>query len=200
MRWRYYQWGDTRTRSHFCWLPFSHDGITYWLESVTISPATWRDWRSVIAFEKLCFDADAWTALDVAAALTLPSTVRLKAEFENQMIGLVVGMLLYLGGGLFAHVLGRVRGEPIAEAALGFGDVTLLTFIGLVVGVPEVLLALVIGILSGGIFAGLYLLVRGLLQRRYVLYTAIPYGPFLILGGATMLYFGQYVMAWYTRG
>jgi prepilin signal peptidase PulO-like enzyme (type II secretory pathway) len=115
-------------------------------------------------------------------------------------IGLVVGMLLYLGGKLFAHALGRMRGEPIAETALGFGDVTLLTFIGLVVGAPEILLALVIGILSGGIFAGLYLLVRGLVQRRYALYTAIPYGPFLILGGATMLYFGQYVMAWYTRG
>jgi ribosomal-protein-alanine N-acetyltransferase len=62
-----------------------------WQASVIISPASWRDWRSAMAFEKLCFGADAWTALDVAAALTIPSTVRLKAEFENQMIGLVVG-------------------------------------------------------------------------------------------------------------
>jgi ribosomal protein S18 acetylase RimI-like enzyme len=46
-----------------------------------------------MSFEKLCFAEDAWTALDVAAALTVPSTVRLKAEFENQMIGLVVGNL-----------------------------------------------------------------------------------------------------------
>ncbi len=62
-----------------------------WQAHVIISPASWRDWRSVMVLEKLCFGADAWTALDVAAALTLPSTVRLKAEFENQMIGLVVG-------------------------------------------------------------------------------------------------------------
>jgi ribosomal-protein-alanine N-acetyltransferase len=64
-----------------------------WQASIVISPASWRDWRSVMAFERLCFGADAWTTLDVAAALTLPSTVRLKAEFENQMIGLVVGNL-----------------------------------------------------------------------------------------------------------
>jgi ribosomal protein S18 acetylase RimI-like enzyme len=46
-----------------------------------------------MVLEKLCFGADAWTALDVAAALTVPSTVRLKAEYEHQMIGLVVGSL-----------------------------------------------------------------------------------------------------------
>jgi ribosomal-protein-alanine N-acetyltransferase len=64
-----------------------------WQARVTISPATWRDWRSTIAFEKLCFGKEAWAALDIAAALTLPNIVRYKAEFDNQMIGLVVGNL-----------------------------------------------------------------------------------------------------------
>ena len=62
-----------------------------WPARVVITPATWRDWRSTRAFEKRCFGRAAWSALDVAAALTIPNTVRLKAEFENQMIGLVVG-------------------------------------------------------------------------------------------------------------
>ncbi len=138
--------------------------------------------------------------LALAGAFINPAFDSPKRALLGGAIGLVSGLALYLAGGLFVRALGRMRGEPITETALGFGDVTLLTFIGLVVGAPEILLALVIGILSGGIFAGLYLLVCGLLQRRYTLYTAIPYGPFLILGGATMLYFGQQVMAWYTRG
>jgi len=112
-------------------------------------------------------------------------------------LGLVCGLALYGGGILFAWVLGRVRGEPISETAFGFGDVTLLTFIGLVVGAPEILLALAIGVLSGGLFSLLFLAVRSLLQNRYELFTAIPYAPFLILGGAIMLIFGREIMAWY---
>lgn len=58
---------------------------------VKIAPANWRDWGAVMTLEKLCFGRDAWSALDVAAALTLPDTVRLKAVLEEEMIGLVVG-------------------------------------------------------------------------------------------------------------
>jgi leader peptidase (prepilin peptidase)/N-methyltransferase len=112
-------------------------------------------------------------------------------------IGLVSTMALYLFGGLFARLMGRIRGQAISEVAFGFGDVTLTTFMGLIVGAPDIIFAIVIGILSGGVVATLYLLVRGLIQRRYKLFTAIPYGPFLILGGATMLYFGKEFMTWY---
>ncbi len=58
---------------------------------VAITPANWRDWGAVMALEKLCFGRDAWSALDVAAALTLPDTVRLKAVLNDEIIGLVVG-------------------------------------------------------------------------------------------------------------
>jgi ribosomal protein S18 acetylase RimI-like enzyme len=58
---------------------------------VKITPANWRDWGGVMTLEKLCFGRDAWSALDVAAALTLPDTVRLKAVLDEKMIGLVVG-------------------------------------------------------------------------------------------------------------
>lgn len=116
------------------------------------------------------------------------------------VIGLLATLVLYVAGALFGWWMGRKRGRPLREAAFGFGDVTLTTFIGLVVGAPEVLFALLIGVLSAGLFSAGYLLVRGLLQRRYTLFTAIPYGPFLILGGATMLYWGPQVMAWYLTG
>ncbi len=41
--------------------------------------------------EKLCFPQDAWPIWDVFAALTLPSTVRLKAAHGEQFIGFVIG-------------------------------------------------------------------------------------------------------------
>ena len=66
------------------------------------------------------------------------------------------------------------------------------------VGVPDVIFALVIGILSGGVVAILLLLVQGLVQKKYTAFTAIPYGPFLILGGAVMLYYGKEFMTWYS--
>jgi leader peptidase (prepilin peptidase)/N-methyltransferase len=113
--------------------------------------------------------------------------------------GLVSALVLYVFGALFARLAGRMRGQTVSEVAFGFGDVTLITFIGFAVGVPDIIFALVIGILSGGIVAVLFLFVRGLIQKKYAAFTAIPYGPFLILGGSVMLYFGQEFMTWYSN-
>ena len=112
-------------------------------------------------------------------------------------IGLCATLALYVGGILFAWWLGRLRGQPVGQVAFGFGDVTLTTFIGLIVGAPEILFALALGILFGGVYSAAYLLLRGLVQRRYEMFTAIAYGPFLILGGVAMLVYGPQVMAWY---
>lgn len=119
-------------------------------------------------------------------------------SFLGGAIGLAGTLFLYILGGVFVKVLGKLRGRRISEVAFGFGDVTLTTFIGLAVGAPEVIFAIVIGIFAGGVGSVLYLLIRGLIQRRYRRFTAIPYGPFLVLGGVVMLYFGPEFMAWYT--
>lgn len=139
-------------------------------------------------------------ALAVLAAFANPAWGSPTRPLLGGALGLLSGLALYFGGILFARLLGRIRGESISEVAFGFGDVTLLTFIGLIVGAPEVLLALILGIFSGGIFALLFMLLRGLVQKQHTLFTAIPYAPFLILGGAIMLVFGQEIMAWYLRG
>jgi leader peptidase (prepilin peptidase) / N-methyltransferase len=116
-------------------------------------------------------------------------------------IGLVAALILYFSGMLFSWLVGRARGQPLPGPAFGFGDVTLSTFLGLILGAPEIIFALVIGILAGFVGAILYLLIRGLIQREHQIFTAfMPYGPFLVLGAAIMLYFGQAFMAWYTRG
>jgi prepilin signal peptidase PulO-like enzyme (type II secretory pathway) len=100
--------------------------------------------------------------------------------------GLVYG--LYLLGEVFARLIARVRRQALDEVAFGFGDVTLAGLIGLAVGWPGVLVALFVGILLAGLFS-LIFLVWMILRRRYVLFSPIPYGPFLILG-AWVVYFG----------
>jgi leader peptidase (prepilin peptidase)/N-methyltransferase len=139
-------------------------------------------------------------ALAVVAAFVNPAWNSPASPLLGGALGLLCGLIMYGGGLLFVRLLGRIRGQPIAETAFGFGDVTLLTFIGLIVGVPAILLALMIGILCGGLFSLLFLVVRGLVHNEYALFTAIPYAPFLILGGAVMLAFGQEILTWYLRG
>jgi leader peptidase (prepilin peptidase)/N-methyltransferase len=108
---------------------------------------------------------------------------------------LVWGM--YLFGRLFVHLVERVRGQKIGEVAFGFGDVTLTTFIGVVVGFPNVIFALLAGILLGGVGGAIYWLFRAINRRDYSLFTAIPYGPFLIAGGWSFMIWGQDFLGWY---
>lgn len=94
---------------------------------------------------------------------------------------------LYLLGGVFAMAMSRLRGREIDEVAFGFGDVTLAGVIGLTVGWPGVLAALVLGILAAGLFSMLFIATM-VLRRNYNPFMPIPYGPFLILG-ALFVYF-----------
>ncbi len=65
----------------------------------------------------------------------------------------------------------------LKPGSIGGGDVKLATLIGLVVGFPQVLWALSIGILAGGIAA-----IVLFLTRRWGPKSHIPYAPFLCLG------------------
>lgn len=110
------------------------------------------------------------------------------------LLGGVAGFLLlwlmYLLGIVISRWIGRRRGASLDEVAFGFGDVMLGGLLGLAVGWPGVVIAVVIGILAAGLFSLAYLLVM-LLRRNYTPYTAIPYGPFLLLGAAVVYYGGR---------
>lgn len=103
--------------------------------------------------------------------------------------GFAIVLGLYLLGILFARALSRARGQPLDEVAFGFGDVTLAGLIGLAVGWPGVLVALLYGVLAGGLFSLVYIIVMAI-RRRYTPFMPIPYGPFLILGASLIYYFG----------
>ena len=110
------------------------------------------------------------------------------------LIGFGVMFLLYQFGTLVAHF--RARKMQAAgqaddeEEALGGGDVYLASVLGLMLGWPFILNALVYGVLLGGLVS--FLLIASLiLRRRYsseALMTFIPYGPYFIFGAFYMLF------------
>jgi leader peptidase (prepilin peptidase)/N-methyltransferase len=75
---------------------------------------------------------------------------------------------------------------------MGAGDVKLAAFIGLITGFPVVIVALLVTILAGGLISLLLVVTRIRSMRD-----AIPYGPFLVIGGVFALFWGQPVVEGY---
>jgi len=124
--------------------------------------------------------------IPAAIVLAIIGTVDPSRGPAKTLLGGLVGFLavygLYLLGGLFARLVQRLKNQPMEEVAFGFGDVALAGVIGLAVGNPGIILALLLGVLAGGVFSLGFLLVM-LLRHRYEAFMPIPYSPFLILGG-----------------
>ena len=89
------------------------------------------------------------------------------------------------GGSLFVIALAYPRG-------MGMGDVKLAAVLGLYLG-SAVAPALLIGF-GAGALAGLGLIAR---RGRGARKQAIPFGPFLALGGVIGLWFGDAIVQWY---
>ncbi len=76
--------------------------------------------------------------------------------------------------------------------AMGEGDITLATYTGAVVGFPLIIISLLLMIAFGGIGA-----LGVVIVRNGALKTAIPYGPFIILGCVVTLLWGPEILRWF---
>lgn len=76
--------------------------------------------------------------------------------------------------------------------AMGFGDVKLVIFLGLILGFPKVLPALFIAFGVGAV-VGLVMMAL----KKKGMKSEIPFGPFLVLGTFLALFFGDYLINWY---
>ncbi|NLG72458.1 MAG: hypothetical protein GX495_10515 [Chloroflexi bacterium] len=122
-----------------------------------------------------------------------------KATLLGGLSGLGIMLALYLFGWLFLKVIirrkeGDERASLEDEEALGFGDVTLNTVLGFIVGWPLNVFAIGIAILAGGLVSLLYLVFK-LLTGEYRSFMAVPYGPFLVSGAVIVLYFWKPLLA-----
>ena len=82
----------------------------------------------------------------------------------------------------------------IPREAMGLGDVKLLAAIGAFLGWRAALFTVFTSSLIGGA-VGLTLI----LLRKTDWQSRIPYGPYIVLGALTWLFFGQQLMDWYMK-
>ncbi len=91
-----------------------------------------------------------------------------------------------IGGGIFVVIIVASGG------GMGGGDMKLGAMMGAFLGWKLVLLAILLGVLGGGLVA-IALLAAGRKGRK----DAVPFGPFLALGGAVSLLWGKPILDWY---
>jgi leader peptidase (prepilin peptidase) / N-methyltransferase len=120
------------------------------------------------------------TALGAAAALAIGAATDLGGVPQQLIAGAAAG------GFLLAAALARPGG-------MGMGDVKLAAMLGLFLG-REVAVALLVALLAGSAVGVAIMVRKGAGEGRR---TAIPFGPFLALGGVVALLAGPAVVGWY---
>jgi prepilin signal peptidase PulO-like enzyme (type II secretory pathway) len=78
------------------------------------------------------------------------------------------------------------------ERWMGFGDFKLVVLMGLILGFPNILVALFLAFFLGAII-GMGLVISGKKQ----LSSEVPFGPFLVTGTFFALFFGKEIINWY---
>jgi len=153
------------------------------------------------------------TANFVVAVVLLPALIAITGiDLEHQLIpdvitlpGILAGLLLNLatgriswvdstvgilvGGGVFLVIIVGSRG------GMGGGDLKLGAMLGAFLGWKALLFALFVAIVAGGA-VGAVLLAAGLRSRK----DPIPFGPFLAVGGAMALFWGERIFDWWMGG
>lgn len=94
-----------------------------------------------------------------------------------------------IGAGFIGLIVLATRGK-----GMGIGDIKLAGLIGLMVSYPGIILALFLAFIAGSL-AGAYLILSG--KRK--LKSAIPFGPFLIIGLYLTIFWGEKILNWYLK-
>jgi leader peptidase (prepilin peptidase)/N-methyltransferase len=120
------------------------------------------------------------TAIGAVAAVGLVAALRTGDLPEHLIAGAAAGMFLLVA----------VLAYP---SGMGMGDVKLAAVLGLFLG-RDVAPAMLVALLTGTIVGGVVMARLGVSEGRK---TAIPFGPFLALGGLVGLLAGPAIVDWY---
>jgi leader peptidase (prepilin peptidase) / N-methyltransferase len=118
--------------------------------------------------------------LGLIASFILP-----QLTFLNSLIGVLLG-----GGSLF--LVATFYYWLFKREGMGGGDVKLLAMIGAFLGWKAVILTILLGSLVGSLIGVIVMVIKGK-DFKY----AIPFGPFLSLGAALSLFYGEQLIMWY---
>ncbi len=124
----------------------------------------------------------------------IPDEITVPGIAVGLLANLVTGRVPWLDSLLGIGVAGGVFFVIIllSRGGMGGGDMKLGAMMGAFLGWKLGILAVLLGVLSGGLVA-VVLLALGRKGRK----DAVPFGPFLALGGAVSLLWGEPILAWY---
>ena len=128
----------------------------------------------------------------------IPNTITLPGILAGVVANLVTGRVslldsligILVGGGLFFVIIVVTAGR-----GMGGGDMKLAAMFGAFLGWKITLVSLFVAVMVGGSFGA-----AGLLTGRMRRKDPIPFGPFLALGGAVGLLWGERIVRWYVSG
>jgi leader peptidase (prepilin peptidase) / N-methyltransferase len=122
-------------------------------------------------------------------------------NLERALIGGAIGFgiffLLYLGGYVYLYLVNTVQRRNINEVAFGYGDVLMATLSGLILGPERLFFAMFITVFLGAAGALLWLVSRRLSNTGYSMFTALPYGPYIVAGTIILLLFADQVRGFF---
>lgn len=101
----------------------------------------------------------------------------------------VVGLLV--GGGLL-YFIAWISPYLFGKEGMGGGDIKLLAMIGAFLGWKSAILTIFLGSAIGALVGILLIGIRVVTREAY-----LPFGPFLSLGAAVVMFFGGEIMDWY---
>ncbi len=105
----------------------------------------------------------------------------------NLWLNRLVGALF--AGALFGLLIAGTRGK-----GMGMGDLKLAIPLGFLLGWPDILFAVAAAFVIGAV-AGIVAILAG----KRTMKGALPFGPFLAIGVATVFFFGYQFVRWYFR-
>ncbi len=197
----------------------ARDGRTYLVQILAMAGAVylWLNPPKGLGF---------WLGILVLAYLALVALIDIEQRLilrslsiAGLVIGLIAGLLLngwqmtliggaagfgimfvfYLLGVLFTRIRARRLGlsAPDNEEALGSGDVTVATILGLLLGWPLIWFCLLMGILLSGIVSLLIILALVFTgqYKKKALSVFIPYGSFFLLSAIVLVFFPGWIAA-----
>lgn len=127
-----------------------------------------------------------YPAILVSSVLVGLNSLAITGAFEvSYFIDYFSSALLAAGFFLFLVLLTKGKG-------MGGGDIKLGFLMGLVLGFPNILLALFIAFMSGAVI-GLFLMAMGKKKMK----SMVPFGPFLIFGLLVSYFYGAEIIEWY---
>jgi leader peptidase (prepilin peptidase)/N-methyltransferase len=137
-------------------------------------------WLAVLV-QVIFFDLEHQLILD---RVLLPAGVAaLILSLFTPDLGLMPALLTGLATGLVFVGVAALGSAVFKAEAMGYGDVKLSVFLGLILGPRPTFTAVLVGLILAGVVA-----VALVLLRVRTMKDSIPYGPFLAVGALTALY------------